>query len=118
MSECPKCGSPVERVIGTFTRFRCGAGRDAERDKVYQSDACRIRELTAQLAAERAARELADRDLEDAAMCIRRLLSNVKNRPKPWPKMAGQIQDWLNRKGLQGSPLRDTYPHAGKEDAQ
>lgn len=61
-AKCQKCGEPVERVIGVFTRFRCGTGRDSERDRAYQSDACRIRELQSQLTAatERAERAEAE----------------------------------------------------------
>lgn len=44
--KCPKCGSAARRVIGTFTKFRCGTGVG---EYINQSDRCRIAELEARV---------------------------------------------------------------------
>ena len=47
-------------------------------------------------------------DLQDAATLIKRLVHRViKDNPAlPYPPIVAQAKGWLERKGLQGSPLR------------
>lgn len=55
--------------------------------------------------------------VDDLAMLVRRLV-HALHKSKPDSTLAKQAVDYLRRKGLQGSPLREHQPHsdASKED--
>lgn len=105
---CPKCNAGVHPNYG-HSVWTCGSHMSlaAQNPEFIQSSACLIEQQRQEIAAK-------DLQIGDLAMLIRRLL--YATRPdgsvsrEGLMKMREQVQDYLNRNGLQGSILREESP--------